>query len=177
MDEFNPSTSTLSGENERTLFPPLMTALDTYLDSDSNEKLYDIITEVKAEKKKKVKKKKVTKKNSPRPPEKLPETFKDLTSPKKGKIKLMPTQDYEEFNIRINNNDLSESAPASLKYPTSPARPASTTGPRPLSTPRGGRYYKQLDHSSIDSQTFGSQVYFPLLNYCPYINVRLCDFL
>ena len=168
FEEFNPSTSTTSGGNERTVFPPLITALDTYLDSDSNEKLHDILTEVKTEKpKKKTKKKKSPKKNNkPKPPDKLPESFNEVTSPKKGKVRLLPSQDFEEMDERIRN-DFSESAPNSVKYPSSPPHsvpggPRSITTPR--TAPRGGRFYKQIDQPSIGSQTLSIEVRFQYIS-------------
>ncbi len=177
FDELSPTgIGSFSADNNnepRTLFPPLMSALDTYLDSDSNERMHEIITDVKQDKQRKKPKrmkkspnqKKPTSKqsHSERPATKiLPERIGDgYGSPTKTKVKILsnnvePDEEPQvEERIRTADNLHSQTHPpangdSNFKIPLSPPglpnQPRTATSPR--SAPRGGRYYKQLDSTA-----------------------------
>lgn len=176
FDELSPTgIGSFSADNNepRTLFPPLMSALDTYLDSDSNERMHEIITDVKQEKQRKKPKrmkkspnqKKPTSKqsHSERPATKiLPERIGDgYGSPTKTKVKILsnniePEEEPQvEERIRTADNLHSQTHPPAngdpnfkipLSSPGLPNQPRTATSPR--SAPRGGRYYKQLDSTA-----------------------------
>ncbi len=154
-----------SPQHQRLVFPPLLSALDTYLESASDEKTFQVMNQVKngkAKRRKQKAKSLVSKSVTISPPiDVLPpdgavrpssKKLDEFSSPRK--IKLAPRfseDDHEDFRFLKERSEFSvQKSPRKGGSPTAPATEGSITKtPRP---PNDSRYKSNNSHyaSSVE---------------------------
>lgn len=161
----SPMNSKPSGSN---YLPPLISTLDTYVESGSDAKVLEIMEEVQKKKQtstnsKKYSGKKKKKNLSPTSNHKLPE--RPLASPRHNGNNQLPSPKKIKANIRILADDdrdnfslLADSIESvqTYSYPNSPPHMDHSTlsrGTTPRSAPRGGRIYKDANANIIGNHS------------------------
>lgn len=151
--------STKSTPSSKSQFPPLITALDTYIESNSITKASEVIENVKSNRVKRLKKKKAfeNKKSSTESPGKLQQITKQKPnqehSPRLLKTKAQLAEDDKDNFSVIQPHEPSTSSSHFLPqspgaHQNSASHSQSFSSPR--SAPRGGRVYKSLDQTSFN---------------------------
>ena len=143
--------SSLSTQNDEPMFPSIITTLDTYLESVSDDKAFQAMDEVRSGKPKKKKAKKSSKNVNLSPvhlaavpPVQRPSSRKgldELTSPRKLKAlaSLTPEGENEDFRF-VKDSSLYSSTNSPPHVPQKNRVPAMEVPPKPSPRPNPRRY-------------------------------------